>query len=143
MVSDVSATPAAGGGGGALVAGLPGAAAPLQVALAGAARVPLPPRDDGAPPQWLGRTDRTHRAVGNGTGVLETGDRDPRAERLLGRAALEALWRSEGSGRQNPRRGGHDVDPPRGGPRRRANEARSRSEEHTSELQSPCNLVCR
>src|SRR2546426_7551480 len=28
-------------------------------------------------------------------------------------------------------------------PRRRAGRARRRSEEHTSELQSPCNLVCR
>src|SRR5438034_93790 len=117
MVSDVSPTPAEGGG--------TGTAAPLQRSLAGAARVPLPPRDDGAPPQWLGRTDRTHRAVGNGTGVLETGDRDPRAERLLDRAALGALWRSEGSGRQNPRRGGHELVPPRGGPRRRAKEARA------------------
>src|SRR5256885_8323153 len=31
----------------------------------------------------------------------------------------------------------------RGPPLRRATAARSRSEEHTSELQSPCNLVCR
>src|SRR2546426_6341583 len=38
-------------------------------------------------------------------------------------------------------------DPPRSRPGRRARESRARarvrSEEHTSELQSPCNLVCR
>src|SRR2546426_12443296 len=33
--------------------------------------------------------------------------------------------------------------PPARTPRRAAPSARARSEEHTSELQSPCNLVCR
>src|SRR2546426_11858113 len=35
----------------------------------------------------------------------------------------------------------HEVRPPRRHPRRKSR--RVRSEEHTSELQSPCNLVCR
>src|SRR5256885_6239934 len=37
----------------------------------------------------------------------------------------------------------HDAAPPSGGSDRSGPWRRSRSEEHTSELQSPCNLVCR
>src|SRR2546426_2265085 len=35
------------------------------------------------------------------------------------------------------------ISPPRPGPRPRHGSSTARSEEHTSELQSPCNLVCR
>src|SRR5256885_13879564 len=42
--------------------------------------------------------------------------------------------------RREARRGGPRRPRPR---RRRSEAARGRSEEHTSELQSPCNLVCR
>src|SRR2546426_5098139 len=59
------------------------------------------------------------------------------------------LFRS--GGRPVPRRRGRRVPPPRPSrrhahrpePRRRAARVGERSEEHTSELQSPCNLVCR
>src|SRR2546426_4161692 len=47
------------------------------------------------------------------------------------------LFRSRG-GRRGPRDELHELPPARG--RRRRGD---RSEEHTSELQSPCNLVCR
>src|SRR2546426_5869318 len=43
--------------------------------------------------------------------------------------------------RRRPRRRGRDRD--RESPRRHRREIPHRSEEHTSELQSPCNLVCR
>src|SRR5256885_11034665 len=36
-----------------------------------------------------------------------------------------------------------DIQPPSGGRRTQPIMSESRSEEHTSELQSPCNLVCR
>src|SRR5256885_12241573 len=47
-----------------------------------------------------------------------------------------------GLGRTGFRRGGHASDWCQTVPMRRVHQA-ARSEEHTSELQSPCNLVCR
>src|SRR5256885_5633170 len=66
----------------------------------------------------------------------------PAAEGHVGR--LEGR-RSQGSHRRHSRRGGRRADHPRlgrgvSGPRAAV---LRRSEEHTSELQSPCNLVCR
>src|SRR5256885_16881017 len=46
--------------------------------------------------------------------------------------ADEALWLEESHGRSEAKEGYRQYRP-----------GRSRSEEHTSELQSPCNLVCR
>src|SRR2546426_7669282 len=45
------------------------------------------------------------------------------------------------AGRERQRYSGRDHDS-RGNPQCRLQEYRGRSEEHTSELQSPCNLVC-
>src|SRR5256885_6672414 len=55
---------------------------------------------------------------------------------VLGVAVVAAAWatRSLWSGKASPGRAGGDLDPRHIG---------VRSEEHTSELQSPCNLVCR
>src|SRR5216117_2254212 len=63
---------------------------------------------------------RLRRALGARARVPETRDRDPGAQRLLERAAVEALSHLQGEGRQDPRRRGHGVVPPRRGPRRRA-----------------------
>src|SRR5256885_10973041 len=61
------------------------------------------------------------------------------------------LFRSRGAVvRERPRRAGRRRDPARrpegaaaGRPEPADDHAPGRSEEHTSELQSPCNLVCR
>src|SRR2546426_10023633 len=62
-----------------------------------------------------------------------------------GRRGLE--WRTGASaGRESPRPGESRTGASTGRPARTQSyraTARSRSEEHTSELQSPCNLVCR
>src|SRR2546426_247241 len=47
------------------------------------------------------------------------------------------------SGTPGRRGGRRRADPPRASPAPRRAPRASRSEEHTSELQSPCNLVCR
>src|SRR5256885_11715290 len=62
---------------------------------------------------------------------------DPPAHRLS--ASPQRCWRLPPWGARPGGTGG--VPPPC--PRRRRKWRRRRSEEHTSELQSPCNLVCR
>src|SRR5256885_13144351 len=56
------------------------------------------------------------------------------------------LFRSGGGGgcrRRGPAAARADQSSNRGAQRRGGDRRRGRSEEHTSELQSPCNLVCR
>src|SRR5256885_8500045 len=61
--------------------------------------------------------------------LRRAGEMDPR-ERAIGEQAFRHLHR----------RAGHEVDHAR---RKAGFCEQARSEEHTSELQSPCNLVCR
>src|SRR2546430_11464735 len=54
------------------------------------------------------------------------------------------LFRSRGAGRHSPARSGPAAAPPPGtGSTSAGSAGRARSEEHTSELQSQSNLVCR
>src|SRR2546426_4437921 len=71
---------------------------------------------------------RGGRDRGRGAGAGRAGHRRPHGG--------EARVRRDGAPRARSRRGGGAADRERGGGGRR-------SEEHTSELQSPCNLVCR
>src|SRR5256885_12064592 len=74
--------------------------------------------------------------------------RSLRRQQVRGRGALERD--ADGAGAARDQSGGHcprddgdaDGGPDHGGARATAVAGR-RSEEHTSELQSPCNLVCR
>src|SRR5256885_11081337 len=69
--------------------------------------------------------------------------RRPECLRCTGRRARP---HSRGGGRRRPRDFDEDLPgPPRGQPASRSirGHPRGRSEEHTSELQSPCNIVCR
>src|SRR2546426_8365356 len=53
------------------------------------------------------------------------------------------LFRSRRPGRRRRARAAHRVAGARHGPAQEDPQRDERSEEHTSELQSPCNLVCR
>src|SRR2546426_1022163 len=81
-------------------------AEPLQLLLAGAARVPLAPGDDDAPSGGLRGGDEHRDALGDRARVSQARRARPRAQRLLGRPALEALRGAARAHREDPRRGG-------------------------------------
>src|SRR6266480_4960963 len=66
--------------------------------------------------------------------------RRPPRSTLFPYTTLFRSWRRPGSRR---RRGGRDAGPAASGPQEARTGRRCRSEEHTSELQSHVNLVCR
>src|SRR2546426_6353931 len=93
-----------------------------------------PPAAPGQPA--LGGLDGARDRWGAGGRARPRRRRDGRvARRELRRRALHS--RARGGGDGGRRDGGCSGDPPRLRP------DPARSEEHTSELQSPCNLVCR
>src|SRR5215467_13848402 len=98
-----------------------------------------------------GAPSRTQsRCPGRGRGPSGWGRTPPRRWRRPACAATDAPRRSRGPGAADRVRRTRRAPPSRPAPaacrrRRRAapGASRTRSEEHTSELQSPCNLVCR
>src|SRR5256885_10456902 len=66
--------------------------------------------------------------------------RRPPRSTLFPYTTLFRSRRDQGRARADPRPRDRQLDQPRGRPRQGRHR---RSEEHTSELQSPCNLVCR
>src|SRR5688500_1354861 len=128
-----------------------GSPAPPAAAGGGGTEIPCRPPQRGRPPPPATRPPQ--RRAGGSHGAIEgwAGRRD---RRLLPRGASPicvrrrpAGGRTDGEACKRPARRRRGAGCPFGGSagkaRGRASARISRSEEHTSELQSPCKLVCR